>query len=153
MAKVRANYEPGTWFLVPLRDGGYARGVVARMNGRGIVFGYFFGPRLSDPDQPMPNDLSPEDRVLWGQFGDPGLTKGEWPILGVAEGWNPSDWPMPPFVRIDEDAGVAFLSRYDEETLECTSEERCSRELAKTHPYDRLMGYGAVEIRLTKLLP
>jgi hypothetical protein len=39
----------GDGFAVPLRDGGYAIGVVARMDRKGSVLGYFFGPRYDEP--------------------------------------------------------------------------------------------------------
>ncbi len=38
-------YKEGDWFAVPLRDGGFALGVVARMDGKGAVIAYLFGPR------------------------------------------------------------------------------------------------------------
>lgn len=45
MAK-RLPYREGTWFALPLRKGGYAVGVVARMAPRGrIILAYFFGPK------------------------------------------------------------------------------------------------------------
>ena len=61
-------------------------------------------------------------------------------------------WPMPPMVRVDDAAGIAFVSVYDDSTLDFVSEKRCDPALVDTHPYDRLMGYGAVEILLTKSL-
>ncbi len=147
----RATYELGTWFCVPLRNDGFARGVVTRIGDEGVTFGYFFGPRLEDCATEIPDDLKPEDRVLWGKFGDLGLINGEWPVIGVSDGWRAEDWPMPLMVRVDEAAGIAFASTYDD-SIAFVSEERCDPSLAETHPYDRLMGYGSVEIRLTKLL-
>ena len=45
---MKLPYSEGSVFLVPLRNGGYARGVVARATGEGKgLFGYFFGPRLA----------------------------------------------------------------------------------------------------------
>jgi hypothetical protein len=43
----QANYNEGDWFAVPLREGGFAIGVIARVMPRkeGVVLGYFFGPR------------------------------------------------------------------------------------------------------------
>jgi hypothetical protein len=37
--------EEGDLFAVPLRDGGYGIGVVARVGRRGVLVGYFFGRR------------------------------------------------------------------------------------------------------------
>jgi len=61
----RLSYREGTWFAVPLKDGGYAAGVVARVGRRGVLFGYFFGPRR--PAAPSLSDLeglTPNNAVL-----------------------------------------------------------------------------------------
>ena len=39
----KASYREGDWFAVPLRDGGYAAGLIARANPKGVLLGYFFG--------------------------------------------------------------------------------------------------------------
>lgn len=54
----------GTVFLVPLRAEGYAVGVLARANGEGQCFGYFFGRRVMGPDEVNVSKLAPEDAVL-----------------------------------------------------------------------------------------
>jgi len=59
---------------------------------------------------------------------------------------------MPPRIRVDEAVNRAWLSRYDEDTFELISEAEVDPSLINQYPYDRTMGYGAVEIRLTKLL-
>ena len=150
MAK-KKSYTTGTWFGVPLRAGGYARGVVARVGNGGILFGYFFGPKLDSLSEGVPASVYPEDRIHWGQFGHLGLVKGKWPLLGVDTNWENENWPMPSMVRVDEHAGIAFMSQYDD-SISFISEERCDPSLVDSHPYDALMGAGAVEIRLTKLL-
>lgn len=44
-------YSEGDVFAVALRDGGYGTGVVARMDGKGSVLGYFFGRRYDKPPE------------------------------------------------------------------------------------------------------
>ena len=123
------------------------------MDGKGGVFGYFFGPLIGEASEARsPLDKQTEGPILVGRFGDLGLTNGEWTILGETDAWNGAQWGMPPFVRVDEHAGKAFLSVYDENTFECISEKPCDPSLVDEYPYDRMMGYGAVEIRLTKIL-
>ena len=42
---MKLPYSEGSVFLVPLTDGGYARGVVARSGPKGkVLFGYILGP-------------------------------------------------------------------------------------------------------------
>ena len=151
MPKKKINYREGSCFFVPLREGGFARGIVARCDGDGRLFAYFFGPKLAQPSDDF-GQLAPGDAVLCGLCGDRGLLEGEWPHEGVLDPWNRTSWPFPPLFREDESAGKAWLSHYDEDSLDFIREEAASPELRSEHPYDRLMGYGSVEIRLTKLL-
>ena len=147
----RNRFTEGTVFVVPLRDRGCAVGVLARMSGEGHAFGYFFGPRIDCRASVDTGRLQPDEAVLVGKFGDLELLRGNWTEAGSIEPWEPSMWPMLPLARIDEGAGKAWLSTYDE-NFKCTREEEISIEDAARYPYDRLMGSGSVEIRLTKLL-
>ncbi len=77
-------YREGDWFAVPLQDGDYAVGLVARCPRGGKVFlGYFFGPRRKR----MPNlkdlqGLTAEDALLSHQ------------ILPLALATNPPGYPI-----------------------------------------------------------
>ena len=153
--RYKINYCLGTCFAVPLRGGGYARGVVARMSGNGGVFGYFFGPKIdSEKDLSIDENWKARDAVLAQRFGDLGLVENEWKTLGTLPGFKPEDWPMPEFVRYNDDGSMAFISRYDDETLDFVRErkvpaaEACDPSLLP----DGVAGFGAVELRLTALL-
>lgn len=154
-AAAKVPYQEGDWFAVPLRDGGYAPGLVARAAPGGkIVLGYFFGPRRDQV--PTLSELGPlhaTDAVLIAQFGDLGLIEGSWPIIGHFDVWNRKTWPMPRFARTDAVSGQARLVEY--------ADDDPSHEMAVTplagdtlidQPKDGLLGAGAVELRLTKLL-
>src|SRR5687768_5375020 len=85
----RLPYKEGDWFAVPLRDGGWAVGRVARMPPppkRGIhLLGYFFGPRRDRvPALDDVADLAPEAAISIERFSDLGLVRGTWPVLGGA---------------------------------------------------------------------
>lgn len=152
MNKESKNYPEGTWFAVPLRDGGFARGLIARTNGEGIMFGYFFEPRLDGPQcGPKVSYLRPNDAILVGQFGDLGLQEGVWTVIDRTDDWKREDWPLPPFVRLDEIEGKAWKVMYSDDLNEVSIDE-CQPSLINEHPRDILMGAGSVEIRLTKLL-
>ena len=146
-------YREGTWFVVPLRCGGYVPGIVVRSNGNGCIFGYFFGPRHKRiPRLNEVQGLRHEDVAFSIQFGDLGLLEEHWPIIGESEQWESKAWPMPPFIHIDESSGKACLRYYSEHTLKFIKEEPCDISLASEYPEDGLAGYGFVEARLTKLL-
>ena len=153
--KAMHKYEHGSIFFVPLRDGGFARGIVARFDGRGLVFGYFFGPRLSTvPRELDQTKLFAKDAILVGQFGDIGLRNGEWPLVAKLEDWNSESWPMPLFTSHAEREDQVILTEYDEYTLDTKkvmTKLRTEVDAAML-PIDRVMGYGSVEVKLTTLL-
>src|SRR5712692_9362532 len=150
--KKRLPCAEGTWFGVPLRTGGFAVGVLARVAGDGPAFGYFFGPRR----EKIPNTLEldsfgPPDAVLVAKFGDLGLLNGEWPVIGRHQGWNRNEWPLPPLVRVDKTENRAWMATYSDQ-LELVSDRPCDPRLANQFPEDSLWGYGAIEEWLTKRL-
>jgi hypothetical protein len=150
----RLPYGDGDWFAVPLRDDvGFALGVVARHDHRGGVIGYFFGERFEElPLLESVGSLRAQDAVRVMRFGDLGLVKGQWPILGRLDGWSAEEWPMVAFGR-RELTGRAFRVVYSPDDLrgpmaeELISDDECDRL-----PRDALSGAGAVERVLTALL-
>jgi len=152
MAKV--TYREGDWFAVPLRDGCFAVGVVARANPKAALLGYFFGPRRSEvPTLEDVGGLKPGDAVLVGKFGHLGLTRGEWPIIGRIEDWDRTAWPMPVFVRYEELSGRPFKVFYDDDDPnKLLREEQVPPGEAEQGPKDGLMGAGFAEKLLTTLL-
>ena len=145
------TYGEGDWFAVPLREGGFAAGVVARANPKAALLGYFFGPRR--PETPGLEDvanLRPGDAVLVGRFGHLGIAQGKWPILGRLDGWDRTKWPMPVFVRYEELTGRCLHVFYDaDDPGKLIREEQIESGAAEQEPKDGLMGAGYVEIVLT----
>jgi len=151
---IELPYKEGDWFAVPLRDGGFAVGLVARARRQGkILFGYFFGPRrASPPSLDELAGLSPKDALRALCFGDLGMIEQKWPIIGQLPCWSREEWPMQDFVRRDEISGRAWRVRYsDVDPSEVIAEEAISSENAELEN-DGLFGYGAVELLLTHLL-
>jgi hypothetical protein len=148
-------YELGTWFAVPVPSGGYGVGVVARANKKGVVLGYFFGPRrFKIPTLDEVRQARPCDAVLVHLFGALGLVREEWPILGNDPNWRREDWPMPGFFYRDSISGRTQLRYYDESKLGVhVREEPCDSTLSSTAPRDGLAGQGALEIYLDRALP
>lgn len=150
---MKLPYSQGSVFLVPLRSGGYARGVIVRATPGGkVLLGYFFGPRLESKTSVELNDLHPANAILRVRFGDLGLINFEWPVLGTIPYWNPAEWPMPCFVRRDPLGKMKpKMVRYsDVDASHQESEEPVENDSELES--DSLYGSGAVEIRLTKLL-
>lgn len=149
-----ASTKEGTLFAVPLRTGGYALGVLARTGGQGVAFGYFFGPKLLDLKVIPREKLRADDALLSGRFGELGLTNGEWPVLGSLQEWSRTAWPMPLFLCPGHKQGYVKLVQYGDDTLEPIRIDEVPMlglDMTRFLP-DEMMGYGFVEIRLTRLL-
>ncbi len=147
----KVKYAEGDWFAVPLRDGGFGVGVIARANPDGVLLGYFFGPkRDAPPTISEVADLKPTDAVMVRKFGHLGLTQSKWPVVGSVPGWDRHDWPMPVFVRYEELTGRSFRVFYDDnDPNKVVREEQIDPGAGEQGPKDGLLGAGAVEKVLT----
>ena len=150
----KLQYAEGDVFAVPLREGGYGVGVVARTNGEGAVLGYFFGQRHEEP--PKLADLGEPhavDNVLVAIFGDLGLIRGKWPIVGQLPAWRREEWPMPAFGRYEQLTGRYVRVEYtDDDPNSRPTEVEISRDEFERLPEDGMAGFGFIEARLTRLL-
>lgn len=149
---MKLPYCEGSVFLVPLRTGGYGRGVVARMAPKGrVLLGYFFAPRLISIDAATLEGLDPEQAVLRVRFGDLGLMNGQWQLYGSVPNWNRSLWPMPEFARRAHGTRTRVVRYSDDNPNQVAAEQPIDYDPGL--PTDSLSGYGAVEIKLDRLLP
>lgn len=148
------NYQEGDWFAVPLRTSGYAVGVIARDSRKGVLLGYFFGPRRdSVPSLGDLSDLRALDAIWIAKFGHLGLKGGKWPIIGQQPDWDRAQWPTPLFARYEELTGRWWEVRLDENNPNhVVSESLINEDAGKLLPKDGMGGAGFVEIRLTRLL-
>ncbi len=158
MRKKHVKYNEGQWFAVPLRDGGYALGIIVRgsYKTKGGL-GYFFGPKYQD----LPGDVETwnkqaADAILVAWFGDLGIIEGKWPLIASTRPFRRQEWPVPKFGRIDALVPEkGWLVEYDQEDTglgEVIRETRCRAEDIAHLPEDVVSGAGAIEIKLTKLL-
>lgn len=151
---MKLPYREGTWFAVPLRDGGFAVGVVARATAKGkVILCYFFGPRrASVPKLTEVESLQRSNAVRAWRVGDLSLVEGDWPIIGQSESWRRSDWPMPVFIRRDPLRPKAWRVYYsDDDPSKLAGEEPESVERRDIEE-NGLFGAAAAEIRLTSIL-
>jgi hypothetical protein len=150
------TYQEGDWFAVPLREGGYAAGIIARAmpHKEGVLLGYFFGPRRDTvPTLDELSSLSASDAALVERFGDLGILDGTWPLVGHSGEWNRDAWPTPAFGRLEELTGRALKIIYDDaDPNRFLREERIEPSELASLPKDGLSGAGAVERILTRLL-
>jgi hypothetical protein len=149
---MKLPYQEGSVFVLPLLNGGFARGVVARTTSRGrVLLGYFFGPRLEDAASANCDGLTPEGAVIRVRFGDLKLFQGEWQVIGSVPDWDRQRWPIPEFVRRELPGTRVWRVRYsdaDPNLLE--AETLISGDT--TLDQDRMLGAGAVEKVLSTLV-
>jgi hypothetical protein len=158
MAQKRIRYDEGQWFAIPLRNGGYALGIIVRgsYKTKGGL-GYFFGPKFQTiPDDKDTLDKQPEDAVLITQFGDMGLVNGSWPLIHSSRQFLKDEWPIPKFgIKLPNLPGKGFVREYVQNVIGelILKKETLVDQLSIINlPVDRISGGGAVEIRLTDLI-
>ena len=151
---MKQPYHEGTWFAVPLNQGGYAAGLLARMAPAGkVVLAYLYGPkRAAIPTLAELASMRPSDAAKVVRMGDMGLANGRWPVIGDAVDWQRELWPMPAFIRRSEPAHHAWRAIYAD-----SDPGRPEREVSVPYEMtglesDLLYGYGSIELLMTKLL-
>lgn len=147
-------YKEGTWFAVPLRQGGYAVGRVARHTPKGeIILAYFFGPKRERvPTLEEIDRLEPAEAIKVMRVGYLGLLDGSWPVIGDSPRWERERWPIPAFIRKDDLSRTAWRVIYsDDDPNTVVSEQRIPYEAAGLEK-DSLLGDKAVEAVLSQIL-
>jgi len=100
-------FHEGDVIAIPLPKGGYGLGVVSavpktRRSLLWISFVWWFGPKWDHvPTIDEVPALKAEDKCLFGLVVMKYVHTGKWPVVGRLPGYNPSQWPMPEFVRWD----------------------------------------------------
>lgn len=153
MGKQNTSYKEGDMFLVPLRESGYAIGLVAvKESGQSGGLGYFFGPKLETQPERLPSlEISPQSAVIVRQFGDRGIITGRWPFIGRLDAFDSSLWTVTKYRHYDDISGKYYLREYTPDYQFIGEREVDERE-AMLHPKDGVAGAGFIEIMLTKLL-
>lgn len=151
---MKPSYREGSWFAVPLLDGGYAWGMVARLAPASrIMLAYLFGPRLPQLLSLDQLDLfAPEQAVRVLRVGDMALASGHWPVLGASQQWQAVRWPVPQFLRRAHSLQRAWRVTYADADPSRTEREEAVPYDTPGLEADSLYGYGSVELLLTRLL-
>src|SRR5262245_60721424 len=101
---------------MPLRNGGFVLGLVARATTTGtVILSCFFGPRRNCiPKLSEIKDLRPADAVRVIRVGDLGLIENQWPVIGEYAHWKREEWPMPVFLRKEPLSGRCWRIYYSD---------------------------------------
>ena len=147
------TYGEGDVFGVPLDDGGYGIGLVARAR-KGMVLGYFFDGIHQVPPALEDLQVHRDDAIEVMRFGDDGLRDGSWPILGQLPGWDRNAWPMPWFVNgnyLGEKSRI-LGSYYPDDPTRSLGYWKITPEQAEGLPPNGVCPWRAQEIGINKLL-
>ena len=149
--------SPGDVFGIPLPSGGYAVGLITRVSRehRGILLGFFFGPRRSElpgVDGFLPG--TPDDAVLVAMFGGRLVRQGTWPTLGSLEGWEPQQWKVTRFLRRPS-MGPPSIVTYDanDPSVRLAEVVVDPDQIDPAMPSESLVGWGQLPRMLDERLP
>lgn len=147
----KAKYSIGDIFKINLNDKNLAIGVVLRANFKGSVLGYFFLTSNKTTFDVTQLDLDKSKIVMRCMFGDLGLIKGEWTVVGnISKDNEIFKIPIKGFYRYDDEDGKYYISQYDE-NLDFVSENKVSKiNDLDNYIEDSSYGYGLVEKVLLK---
>jgi hypothetical protein len=154
VGRKKLPYSDGDWIAVPLRgESGFGVGLVAAHDGRGCAIGYFFDAKFSAvPSLADVAGLDRGDVLRVVRFGDLGILRRQWVVIGRRSDWSSRRWPIPDFCRRDI-TGRAFRAVYSADDLRGPAREvPVSDAKCNQLPRDALSGHGAVERILTHLL-
>jgi hypothetical protein len=155
MPRKKLPYKEGDWIAVPIENDKYIVGKVARSDGRGLVLGYFFEPALDKvPPLDAVNKLQPSDAALIRKFGDLGLIRYGWPVIGQTGEWRREEWPVPVFSQIDIiDSSKTYKVYYDDNVdMNSRKTVRVPPDEIVGLPQDGLSGCGALQTRLERII-
>ena len=146
-------YREGSWFAIPLRNGGYATGLVARLSPQGkVMLAYLFGPtHWTLPTLADVQPLTASDALKVIRTGDIALANGRWPVIGNTIGFQRNDWPVPMFIRRADALKRAWQATYGDDPAKPEREVSVPYDTEGLES-DSLFGYGSAELLMTKLL-
>jgi hypothetical protein len=151
MKKTKIKTKEGDVFVVPLLNGKYAIGLIARKNGK-IALGYFFDTVFeSPPSQVGQSVLSNRKIALIAKFSTMGIDDGEWPLAQTNIFFAREEWPIPLFKMQEPITKVYFAVVYEEDLLHDTRYKISESEAAE-YFQDGLSGYVALSNKLSKIL-
>jgi hypothetical protein len=151
---MKQPYHEGSWFAVPLLEGGYGCGLVARLAPSSrIMLAYLFGPRHAHlPPFESLTRLRAQDALRVLRVGDMALASGRWPVLGETPDWNPALWPMPAYLRRADALRRAWRVTYSDQDPSRSEREESVPYDTQGMEADSLYGYGSAELLLSRLL-
>ena len=151
MRKKKIKVEEGDIFAVPLRQGGYDIGLIARKH-KTSNLGYFFDKVYQSPPETLDvTGINNWKVTLIGQFSAIGIEEGEWPLLKTAFNFKREDWPIP-VLKMQEPITEQYFAVLYDDTLFNEKRYLITKEAADKLFGHGVYGYGALEKKLSSIL-
>jgi hypothetical protein len=147
----KIKLKEGDVFAVPLLQGGYCIGIVAREY-KTIRLGYFFNKVYSILPEEITKSIADINNIIFiGKFSTNGLNESDWILLKRSFTFKKAEWPIPLFKMQHPITEKYYSVLYDETLL---NEERhlIPEVEAKILFAYGLSGYIALEKKLSALL-
>ena len=147
------DIHEGQGLCIPLNDGTFALGIIARENPNKAILGYFLPRRFAQKPTSVTADFRLD--LYWIHiFGIPRTGKKDWETIPLAGVWDRDRWPVPPFSAYSEEDDMASLFYYnDTDLLTPVRTERCSPEVAKRYFQHSVANAAFIEDWLNMYLP
>lgn len=154
--KELSQFPEGTFFSLPLEDGRFAVGIIARRSpskGKYLGhFGYFWGPYLSvDACRINLDRLSPKNAQLNLITSGLHLKSGRWSVIGQKEPWDRKEWPFPDFYQHPPGTNIFYRVRFDEDDIGRMKLQELIPDTQNLDEYS-VSGAAAAEIKLSKAM-
>jgi hypothetical protein len=148
---MKNNNFVGKVFVVPLKNGGFSIGLVARQD-KNILLGYFFNTYFFEKPITVKDLIINKSNIcLICLFSILGLKNNEWTVIGSLPDWNKDEWAVPMFKQKDPLLDIYYAINYDD-SLNEISKIKMSKEDANKLYNGGIYGYGIVESILTKII-
>ncbi|MDR1141326.1 MAG: immunity 26/phosphotriesterase HocA family protein [Planctomycetaceae bacterium] len=151
----KINYKEGDCFGFPLLGcSGFSCGVIARMDHKGTVLGYFF-PKKYDrlTDITIDKTFCPQSAMYIHMFIDLSLVSKRWKIIGTIEPWNRNDWSIPVFGFVEPIKGTWGELRFYDDNLTVTRTKRITTSEIEQIPFeDGIAGDAYIEGKIALML-
>lgn len=151
MRKKKIKVKEGDVFVVPLRQGGYGIGLIAREH-KTITLGYFFDKIYSTvPEVLDTTDIDKWKVTLIGKFSTMGIENGEWPLIKTIINYDRNEWPIP-ILKMQHPITEQYFAVIYDDTLINEERQLITEEEAEKLFSHGLYGYGALEKKLSAIL-
>lgn len=150
MAKKKVKIMEGDIFILPLKNGKYAIGLVA-ISAKNCILAYYFNLMLDKESDFDMEIIQKERTILIQMVSTLGFSEESWKIIGKLDSFTDSVWTLPNFQQYSELSKCYYSTIHDSKLEEVSRHKIDEKEASKLYP-SGMAGYVYAENVLLKLL-